>query len=152
MTVRVLVVDDERLVHAGYRMILQGPRLDPGEAAGGLEAIHAVRNLRPDVVLVNIRMPRPDGIEATRRITRLPEPPAILIVTTFDDEYVYRALCGPAPEGPSSRTRQRTKCLLRSEACARGSPLQPLHHSPADPDLRTHRPLTGLRPHRHDRS
>ena len=93
--IRVLVVDDERLVRAGYRMILQGaPDLEvAGEAADGLEAVDLTRRLRPDVVLMDVRMPRMDGIEATRRITALPTAPAVLVVTTFDlDEYVYRAL------------------------------------------------------------
>jgi DNA-binding NarL/FixJ family response regulator len=90
-----MVADDERLVRAGYRMILQGaPDLElVAEAADGLEAVDVARRERPDVVLMDVRMPRLDGIEATRRICTLDDPPAVLVVTTFDlDEYVHRAL------------------------------------------------------------
>jgi DNA-binding NarL/FixJ family response regulator len=96
MSVRVLLADDERLVRAGFRMILRAePGLQVvGEAANGLEAISAVDELRPDVVLMDIRMPKLDGLEATRRILAGPEPrPRVVVLTTFDlDEYVYEAL------------------------------------------------------------
>jgi DNA-binding NarL/FixJ family response regulator len=91
----VLVADDERLVRGGYRMIISGaPDLEVvGEATDGLEALDLARRLRPDVVLMDVRMPRMDGIAATRRITALDSPPAVLVVTTFDlDEYVFEAL------------------------------------------------------------
>jgi DNA-binding NarL/FixJ family response regulator len=99
MTTRVVVADDERLVRAGYRMILSGADdLElVAEAADGLEAVDVTRRTRPDVVLMDVRMPRLDGIEATRRIGALPDPPAVLVVTTFDlDEYVHRALLAGA--------------------------------------------------------
>jgi DNA-binding NarL/FixJ family response regulator len=92
---RVLVADDERLVRGGYRMIISGaPDLElVGEAADGLEAVDLARRLHPDVVLMDVRMPRMDGIAATRRITSADRPPAVLVVTTFDlDEYVFGAL------------------------------------------------------------
>jgi DNA-binding NarL/FixJ family response regulator len=96
VSIRVLLVDDERLVRAGFRMILKAePGLEViGEAADGLEAITAVAELRPDVVLMDIRMPNLDGLEATRRILAGPEPqPRVIVLTTFDlDEYVYEAL------------------------------------------------------------
>jgi DNA-binding NarL/FixJ family response regulator len=91
----VLVADDERLVRGGYRMILSGtPDLEVvGEAADGLEAVDLTRRLRPDVVLMDVRMPRMDGIAATQRISAFDTPPAVLVVTTFDlDEYVFEAL------------------------------------------------------------
>ena len=97
-TIRVLVVDDQALVRAGFRMILEAEAdLDVvGEAGDGLEAVEAVRRLRPDVVLMDVRMPRMDGVEATARIAgcEAPEPvPRVIILTTFDlDDYVYAAL------------------------------------------------------------
>ena len=95
MTTRVVLADDQRLVRAGMRLIL-GPEEDievVGEAADGVEAVELARSLSPDVVIMDVRMPRMDGIEATRRVVELPDPPAILVVTTFDlDEHVYAAL------------------------------------------------------------
>lgn len=94
-TIRVLVVDDQPLVRAGFGMILQSEDdLElVGEGATGREAIDAVRTLSPDVVLMDIRMPEMDGVEATRQICSVPKAPAVLILTTFDlDEYVYASL------------------------------------------------------------
>jgi DNA-binding NarL/FixJ family response regulator len=93
--IRVLIADDQRLVRAGFRMILTSEAdLDVvGEAGDGHEAVDTTQRLRPDVVLMDVRMPGIDGIEATRRIMRTPEPPRIVVLTTFDrDEYVYEAL------------------------------------------------------------
>lgn len=91
---RVLVVDDQALVRTGFRMILDAePDLDVvGEAADGLEAVHVAEAARPDVVLMDIRMPNLDGVEATRRLTAA-SPARVLVLTTFDlDEYVVEAL------------------------------------------------------------
>ena len=95
--IRVLLVDDQALVRAGFRMILDAEDdLDVvGEATDGREAIEQVRALRPDVVLMDIRMPELDGLEASRRIIAAQGDgaPKILMLTTFDlDEYVYEAL------------------------------------------------------------
>jgi DNA-binding NarL/FixJ family response regulator len=95
--IRILLVDDQALVRAGFRMILDAePGMEVvGEAADGREAVDQVRALRPDVVLMDIRMPELDGLEAARRILQAPEDsaPKILMLTTFDlDEYVYEAL------------------------------------------------------------
>ena len=93
--ISVLVVDDQELVRMGFRLILERAGLRvPGEAGDGIEAVAAVREHRPDVVLMDVRMPRVDGIEATRRIVAGTGPvPRILALTTFDlDEYVYAAV------------------------------------------------------------
>ena len=96
-TVRVLIADDQALVRAGFKMILDAEDdLDViGEAADGLEAVELARRLKPDVVLMDIRMPQLDGIEATRRVVALDgaAPVRVLMLTTFDlNEYVYEAL------------------------------------------------------------
>ena len=99
MAIRVLIVDDQALIRAGFRMILDAqPDLEVvGEAADGSTAIDAVRTLRPDVVLMDIRMPGVDGIEATRRITEAGLTSKIVILTTYDlDEYVFDALAAGA--------------------------------------------------------
>jgi DNA-binding NarL/FixJ family response regulator len=94
--IRVLLADDQRLVRSGFRMILRDDTgLEVvGEAGDGQEAIALAGELAPDVVLMDVRMPKLDGIEATRRILEGPEPrPRILVLTTFDlDEYVFAAL------------------------------------------------------------
>ena len=96
MPVTVLLVDDEPLVRAGLRAVLEAqPDIEVvGEAADGAAVIPLVRQLRPDVVAMDVRMPLLDGIEATRAVLRtVDEPPKILVITTFEnDEYVYEAL------------------------------------------------------------
>jgi DNA-binding NarL/FixJ family response regulator len=95
VTISVLIADDQELVRTGFRVIVNAePDLQVvGEAADGLQTIEAVARLRPDVVLMDIRMPHLNGIEATRRVAAQPRPPRVLILTTFDlDEYIYDAL------------------------------------------------------------
>ena len=94
-TIRVLLVDDHDLVRAGFRVILQSePGIDVvGEAADGAHAIAAARELRPDIICMDVQMPGLDGLEATRRIRAEGLEPGILVLTTFDrDDYLFAAL------------------------------------------------------------
>jgi DNA-binding NarL/FixJ family response regulator len=151
MSLSVLLVDDERLVRAGLHMILEAePDLVVvGEAADGAEALAAVRSLRPDVVLMDLRMPRVDGLTATRRIVAEPDPPAILVLTTFDlDENVYAALAAgasgfllkDAPEAQllaAIRTVTQGVALLAPSVTRRlvAALAPPARRTPAGPDL-----------------
>jgi DNA-binding NarL/FixJ family response regulator len=93
--IRVLIADDQALVRAGFRQLLERePDLDViGEAADGAEAVALARTGRPDVVVMDVRMPNVDGLEATRRVLSEPPAPRVLVLTTFDlDEYVFEAL------------------------------------------------------------
>jgi DNA-binding NarL/FixJ family response regulator len=95
MTVRVLLADDQPLVRAGLRVLMADtPDLQVvGEAATGAEAVRLARDMCPDVVVMDIRMPGMDGIEATRAITAAGSSPRVLVLTTFDlDEYIYGAV------------------------------------------------------------
>jgi DNA-binding NarL/FixJ family response regulator len=97
MTIRVLVADDQAMVRTGFGMIIdaQPDMVLAGEAADGVEAVDLARRHRPDVVLLDIRMPRMDGLEALRLLAGpgVAEPTKVVVVTTFDlDEYVYAAL------------------------------------------------------------
>ncbi len=99
MSISVLIADDQALVRAGFRMILE---TDPdlrvvAEADDGAHAVEAARRTRPDIVLMDIRMPVMDGLEATRQIVATNDPPRVLMLTTFDhDEYVFDALVAGA--------------------------------------------------------
>lgn len=95
MTIRVLVADDQSMVRAGFRMLLGGePDIEVvGDASNGLEAVEKAIRLHPSVVLMDIRMPELDGLEATRRILAVDKEIRVLVLTTFDlDEYIYEAL------------------------------------------------------------
>ncbi|WP_141577236.1 response regulator transcription factor [Actinomadura sp. WMMA1423] len=109
MTIKVLLVDDERLIRAGLAAIIdaEDDLAVVGEASDGSEVPGEVRRLRPDVVLMDVRMPRLDGIQATRHIlATAAEPPRIIVVTTFEnDEYVYDALKAGAHGFLLKRTR-----------------------------------------------
>jgi DNA-binding NarL/FixJ family response regulator len=95
MTIRILLVDDQELVRAGFRMVLdaQPDMTVVGEAGDGMAAVAALRCTPADVVVMDVRMPRLDGIEATRRICQAGDRPRVLMLTTFDlDEYAFAAL------------------------------------------------------------
>jgi DNA-binding NarL/FixJ family response regulator len=123
MSVRVLLADDQELVRTGLAMILRGqPDVTVvGEAADGREAVEAVARVRPDVVLMDIRMPNMDGLEATRRLVAAGAPARILILTTFDrDEYVYAALQAGASgfllkDVPAEQLLQAVRVVARGD-------------------------------------
>ncbi len=95
MSTRVLLVDDQELMRMGFRMVIdsQDDLEVVGEVANGRQALAAVGRLAPDVLLMDVRMPEMDGVEATRRIVEAGSPARVIILTTFDlDEYVYAAL------------------------------------------------------------
>jgi DNA-binding NarL/FixJ family response regulator len=93
--IRVMVADDQGMVRSGFSVLLnaQDDIEVIGEAVNGKEAIERAADLQPDVILMDVRMPVLDGLQATREITAMPDPPKILVLTTFDlDDYVYEAL------------------------------------------------------------
>jgi DNA-binding NarL/FixJ family response regulator len=125
MSTRVLIADDQALVRAGFRKLLESaPDVEVvGEAADGREAIDEARRLRPSLVLMDIRMPRLDGIEATRRLVADGEGARVLILTTFGlDDYVYEALRAGA-SGFMLKDAPPEEVLAAVEVVARGDAL-----------------------------
>ena len=122
--IRILVADDHHLVRSGLRAMLDvHDDLDVvGEAEDGQAALLAVDELAPDVVVMDIRMPRLDGIEATRRLRARSDPPQVLVLTTFDlDEYVYEALRAGAggfllKDAPPSRLAEAVRTVAAGDA------------------------------------
>jgi DNA-binding NarL/FixJ family response regulator len=120
----VLVVDDQPVVRLGFSAVLaaQDDLEVVGDASDGAEAVEAARRLRPDVVVMDVRMPVMDGIEATRRITAIDDAPRVLVLTTFDlDEYVYDALRAGASgfllkDAPAERLADAVRVVAAGEA------------------------------------
>lgn len=124
MTIRILIADDEELVRTGLQMILRAEAsLEVvGEARDGEEAVVLAKRLQPDVVLMDIRMPRLDGLEATRRI-RESDGPRVVVLTTFDlDEHVFRALRAGA-SGFLLKDTPATQLIAAIRAVAAGDAL-----------------------------
>lgn len=120
--IRVMLADDQALVRTGFRMILENaPGMEVvGEAADGAAAVELARQVRSHVVLMDVRMPELDGVEATRRIRRQPDAPRVLMLTTFDlDEYVYAALRAGA-SGFLLKDTLATDLLSAIQAVTRG--------------------------------
>jgi len=125
MSTRVLIADDQALVRAGFRKLLEStPDIEVvGEAADGRDAVDLARRLLPNVVLMDIRMPRLDGIEATRRLTADGDGARVLILTTFGlDDYVYEALRAGA-SGFMLKDAPPEELLAAIEVVARGDAL-----------------------------
>ena len=125
MSMRVLIADDQALVRAGFRKLLESaPEIEVvGEAADGRAAVDLARKLRPAVVLMDIRMPRMDGIEATRRLSNDGDGTRVLILTTFGlDDYVYDALRAGA-SGFMLKDAPPEELLAAIEVVARGDAL-----------------------------
>jgi DNA-binding NarL/FixJ family response regulator len=126
VTLRVLIADDQELVRDGFRLILQASGLEiAGEARGGREAVYLARRRAPDVVLMDIRMPGMNGLEATRELAgpEVTDPIAVLILTTFDlDEYVLEALRAGA-SGFLLKDAGRDQLVEAVRAVARGDAL-----------------------------
>jgi DNA-binding NarL/FixJ family response regulator len=121
--IKILVADDHALARDGLRAMLSAQEdLEVvGEAADGAEAVEQALQLRPDVVVMDIRMPRLDGIEATRRLRAHADAPQILVLTTFDlDEYVYEALRAGAggfllKDAPSGQIAEAVRTIAAGE-------------------------------------
>ena len=148
MSIRLLIVDDQELVRTGFLLLETQDDLEVvGEAGDGAEAIERARELRPDVVLMDIRMPGMDGVEATARLTgaRIEPPPRVLVLTTFDlDEYVFGALRAGAAgfllkDAPREQLLEAIRVVHGGDAL-----LSTLDHAPPDRGLR--RPQRPLEP------
>ncbi|MBC3987573.1 response regulator transcription factor [Streptomyces sp. AC563] len=141
MTIRILVADDEALLRMAFSTVLetQPDMATVGEAADGIQAIRLARDLRPDVVLMDVRMPGTDGIEATRQVIRTSPQSRVLILTTFDlDEYAFAALKAGASGFLLKNTRPE-ELLTAIRSVAAGDAV-------VSPRI-TRRLLENLRPH-----
>lgn len=119
MSIRVMLVDDQVLLRTGFRMVLAAqPDMEVvAEAGDGVEALEVLRSAAVDVVLMDVRMPKLDGVEATRRICSQPDAPKVLILTTFDlDEYAFSGLKAGA-SGFMLKDAAERSCWARSVRC-----------------------------------
>lgn len=141
MTIRILIADDEALLRMAFSTVLetQSDMAPVGEAADGLQAVRLARELRPDIVLMDVRMPGTDGIEATRQVIRISPRSRVLILTTFDlDEYAFTALKAGASGFLLKNTRPE-ELLTAIRSVAAGDAV-------VSPRI-TRRLLENLRPH-----
>jgi DNA-binding NarL/FixJ family response regulator len=140
--IRVLVADDQQLLRAGFRVILESEDDIEvvGEAEDGFAALELAASARPDVVLMDIRMPRLDGLAATERLLAAPDPPRVVVLTTFDqNEYVVRALRAGAygfllKDAPASRLVAAIRAAASGEALIEPSITRRLIERFAAPD------------------
>src|ERR1700753_1794576 len=140
-TIRVLLADDQTLVRTGFRVILEaeGDIEVVAEADTGHEAIRQAQLARPDVILMDIRMPELDGLAATEQILRQQDPPTIVVLTTFDqNEYIYRALRAGAAgfllkDAPSSRLTAAVRAAATGDSLIEPSITQRLVEKFAEP-------------------
>ena len=139
--IRVLIADDQELVRTGFRVILEaeGDIVVVAEAENGHEAIRQTAFAKPEVVLMDIRMPGIDGLAATEQILRQPNPPTIVVLTTFDhNEYIYRALSAGAAgfllkDAPSSRLIAAVRAAATGDSLIEPSITQRLVERFAEP-------------------
>ena len=139
--IRVLIADDQELVRTGFRVILEseGDIEVVAEARNGLEAVRQAALAKPDVVLMDIRMPELDGLAATEQILRRPDPPTVVVLTTFDENaYVYRALRAGAAgfllkDAPSSRLLAAVRAAATGDSLIEPSITQRLLERFAEP-------------------
>lgn len=125
--IRVLIVDDEWMVRSMLRTIMESATdiAVAGEAADGDEAVHLARSLQPDVVLMDIRMPRADGLAATERLGQLPIAPKVVMLTTFDLDESCTPHCEPEQSVSSSRTPPPRRCSPQRSAAIGDAILSP---------------------------
>ncbi|WP_328954390.1 response regulator transcription factor [Kitasatospora purpeofusca] len=151
MTIRVFCVDDQAMVRSGLVMVIeaQDDMVVVGEAGDGQEALDLLAGAQTDVVLMDVRMPRMDGVEATRRLMTMPDPPKVVVLTTFDlDEYAFAALQTGASgflikDAPAEDLLNAIRTVYRGDAVLAASTTRRLLAHVA-PDLPT--PRTGPDP------